>query len=100
MFLFNFNRVKENYPSGNVYIRKKDYFGQRQDYGTFYFVNGNKYWKYGKANGFCVLTWSKGSKYEGDWKNDKRSGSEKYFDSNGDSYEGDWKYDRINDFGI
>ena len=37
---------------------------------------------------------SKGDRYEGDWKNDKREGKGiHYWNNRGDRYEGDWKND-------
>lgn len=41
-----------------------------------------------------------GSKYEGNWENDKANGSGKLIHEDGDIYEGNWFNDKANGFGL
>ena len=40
------------------------------------------------------MCYNDGSRYEGDWKNDKKQGKGIIFYNNGSRYEGDWKNDK------
>ena len=54
----------------------------------------------GLREGKGIKYWNDGSRYEGDWKNDKREGKGIFYWKNGDIYEGDWKNDKIYGKGI
>jgi hypothetical protein len=43
------------------------------------------------GKGRCFF--SNGEVYEGDWKNDKRSGNGTLRDQNGEIYNGEWQFD-------
>lgn len=47
-----------------------------------------------------MIAFSNGSKYEGEWVQDKREGKGKFTWNNGDTYEGDFKDDRRTGTGI
>ena len=43
--------------------------------GIFYYKNGSKYngeWKNDKKEGKGIFYWNDGAKYDGEWKDDKR----------------------------
>ena len=51
-----------------------------------YMANGSKYqgdWKNNKEEGYGIYTWPDGSRYEGDWKNGKQDGKGKNFRGRG-----------------
>ena len=52
--------------------------------------------KEGKGKEF----YSKGDRYEGNWKNGKKEGKGVYYYKNCDRYEGDWKDNEIEGKGI
>jgi hypothetical protein len=61
-----------------------------------YKLTGNKYegeWKDDKKSGEGVYTWSNGSRYEGGWKDGKQSGQGLYTWPSGLQYEGGFKED-------
>ena len=43
--------------------------------------------------------WVDGSKYNGNWKNDKANGFGILYHADGDIYEGDWKDDKAHGIG-
>jgi hypothetical protein len=48
----------------------------------------------GKLNGWHVFTWPSGSRYEGEWRDDKRTGQGVYTWPSGNRYEGEWRDDK------
>lgn len=44
-------------------------------------------------HGFGVQDWADGSKYVGNWENDRANGEGKLYHASGDIYEGFWKND-------
>jgi hypothetical protein len=50
-------------------------------------------------HGRGIQIWSDGSKYLGQWRDNKASGKGKLIHQNGDIYEGDWEFDKPNGFG-
>lgn len=44
---------------------------------------------------YRAMRYSNGDRYEGNWKNDKRSGKGEMRYANGDSYVGNWKLNRV-----
>ena len=46
-------------------------------------------------DGFGVYEWSDGTKYEGNFKEDRKDGFGIYYFYNGDKYEGNFKEDRF-----
>jgi len=76
------------------YIGCLDVENRPQGYGIVIYNDGAKYegnWSKGKQNGFGKYTYSEGGYYEGDWVNDKQDGFGKYVDADGDIYEGYFK---------
>jgi len=51
-------------------------------------------------NGWGIMTWMDGNRYEGHWKNDKREGKGTLIWANGTKYEGDWKNSKIEGHGV
>ena len=51
-------------------------------------------------DGYGIQEWPNGSKYEGEWNENKSAGKGKLIHSDGDTYEGEWKNDKANGFGI
>jgi len=63
------------------------------------FADGNKYdgeWKEGRKSGLGIFTWANGAKYSGDFKDGKQNGSGAFFWPNGARYEGEWKDNKQN----
>lgn len=56
--------------------------------------------KDGVRNGRGVQVWEDGSRYEGEWINDRACGKGKLVHGNGDVYEGEWKDDKANGYGV
>ena len=50
--------------------------------------------------GYGVQIWPDGSKYEGEWFENKAHGNGKFTHSNNDVYHGEWKDDKVDGFGI
>jgi hypothetical protein len=52
-------------------------------------------------NGYHIYTYENGSKYEGEWKDNKRHGKGIFYDSDGSKhYEGYWKSNKKHLYGI
>lgn len=49
--------------------------------------------------GFGVLSWGDGSKYEGQFLGDKMSGQGRMTQANGDTYQGQWRNGMANGYG-
>ena len=50
-----------------IYIGQKRN-GKKEGYGILYWANGNRYegeWKNGKKEGYGILYWANGDRYEG-----------------------------------
>jgi hypothetical protein len=63
-------------------------------YGTYIFSNGSKYvgeWRNDKQHGQGTYTWASGNKYVGEWKDGKRNGQGTQAFSDGSSYVGEYK---------
>ena len=65
--------------------------GKGRHSGTYWFFEGD--FKEDLRTGYGVYTWPDGRKYEGNWENDLRSGKGKLTLRNGSIYEGNWKDD-------
>ncbi|WP_443636098.1 trypsin-like peptidase domain-containing protein [Candidatus Njordibacter sp. Uisw_058] len=68
-------------------------------FGTKIWADGSKYageWKENKKNGQGTMTFASGSSYVGDWKNDKRTGQGVYTSVSGSIYEGEYKDNKWN----
>ena len=77
-----------------TYIGCLDVENRPDGYGVLNFIAGDKYegyWSKGKKNGFGKETYSDGNYYEGDWVNNKRDGFGKFVNANGNIYEGYYK---------
>ncbi|CAM4850519.1 unnamed protein product, partial [Rotaria magnacalcarata] len=77
-----------NCTNGNTDI---DYEADEYNIRTCVLIwsNGDKYigdWTGGNKTGYGVMTWSNGDKYVGDWLNDKETGKGTFTWSNGDKY--------------
>ncbi len=62
------------------------------------YANGDRYegdWKDGKRTGRGVIVWGSGNRYEGDFKDGRRTGRGTFYFANGSKCEGDWKDDRL-----
>ena len=63
-------------------------------FGTHTYASGSKYvgeFKDNKINGQGSLTYVNGGKYVGEWRDSKRNGQGTYTYANGDTYIGEWK---------
>lgn len=49
----------------------------------------------GKKNGYGVLSWPDGGKYDGEWKNNKRDGKGTWISAEGEKCEGVWHNQRM-----
>ena len=64
-------------------------------FGTFTDANGTKYvgeWQNNKPNGQGTQTWADGDTYVGEWKNQKYHGQGTYTFASGNKYVGDYRY--------
>ena len=71
-------------------------------FGTTTFASGSKYvgeWKDDKLTGQGTYTWANGDKYVGEWKNNKSHGHGIYTELNGFKYVGAFKDDKWNGYG-
>ena len=65
-------------------------------FGTYNFANGSKYvgeYKENKRHGQGTLTWANGDEYVGEYKENKKHGHGTYTFANGGKYVGEWKDD-------
>jgi len=88
-------------PNPEYYEEKK--LGETK---KFPFTSGSRYtgnWKENKKDGFGTLIYVNGNKYEGEWKNDKRHGKGTYWVKEGKKlfkeYAGDWVNDKRSGMG-
>ena len=90
------------YQNGNIYkgsVKIRVILGKiervREGYGRMYYKNGSKFegeYVNDKINGFGIYINSQGRVvYEGYWKNGKRDGIGIYYCEDGASYKGEWK---------
>ena len=99
------------YPTGNIYkgsvkiriiLNKTEKI--RDGYGCMYYKDGSKFegeYVNDKINGFGIYTNKSGRKiYEGYWKDGKREGIGIYFCEDGASYEGEWKENLKHGIGV
>ena len=66
-------------------------------YGSYEWKNGTKYvgeWKDDKTHGQGTEIWANGEKYVGEYKNDKRHGQGTFTWKNGNKYIGEYKNDK------
>lgn len=54
----------------------------------------------GVRHGYGVLLWPDGSRYEGEWRENKACGKGKFWHADGDVFEGNWREDKANGYGI
>tara|TARA_B100001175_G_scaffold82394_1_gene69000 strand:- start:237 stop:1298 length:1062 start_codon:yes stop_codon:yes gene_type:complete len=91
----NIIKCNDEREYGNaIYIGCLDVENRRDGFGVLNFNTGDKYegyWSKGKKNGLGKYTSSDGAYYEGDWVNDKQDGFGKVVYTNGDLYEGYFK---------
>ena len=71
------------YANGDLYIGESNNY-RLNGKGIFYFNSGK--WK--------------GSRYEGDWKDNIMTGQGTFYFANGDRYEGEWKNNKASGHGI
>ena len=70
--------------------------------GSDFLPDGSKYigeYKQDKPHGEGILTKPNGDKYVGEWKNGDREGQGTFFYSNGDKYVGQWSANKLNGHG-
>jgi len=64
-------------------------------------ITFNGQMKDGVRHGKGVQVWEDGSRFEGEWVNDRACTSKgKLIHGNGDIYEGEWKDDKANGMGV
>ena len=71
--------------------------------GIFTSSGGSRYvgeFRNDKRNGYGTFTWPDGGKYEGEWKNGVFHGQGTVFLADGEKYEGEWKDGEKNGQGI
>lgn len=100
----NSNENNENVAKGPtmmenrvIYIGEWNSSGEKHGKGIQIWPDGSKYegeWVNNKTNGFGRLIHANGDYYEGNWAEDKASGLGIYVHANGIKYEGDWKEDQ------
>ena len=83
------------YPNGDTYDGEfMD--GIRESRGTYrYASKGEKYdgeWKINKKHGIGRMTYEKAGEYNGFWENGRRHGEGVFTYTNGDTYSGWWKF--------
>ena len=70
--------------------------------GTYTWNDGSKYvgnWVENKICGFGVYSWLDGRKYEGEWLNNNMHGKGVYTWKDGRRYEGEYRYDKKHGYG-
>jgi len=87
--------------TGNTYASRSACKGNywTNCFGTYNWDDGTKYvgeWKDDKRDGQGTYTYSSGGKYVGEWKDDKRDGQGTYTYPSGDKYVGEWKDHKLN----
>lgn len=73
--------------------------GQKDGYGVMIWPNGDRYegeWKNDMQNGNGSFVYADGEKYEGQWKDGKKNGTGTYTWLDGRKYVGEWKDDQRN----
>lgn len=56
-----------------------------------FFQTTNTYIQRTQADGYGVMTWTRGTRYEGLWKENRRCGKGTYYYLDGLVYEGEWR---------
>ena len=70
--------------------------------GFYIYSDGSRYkgeWKNNKHHGYGTIIYPDGSKYVGEWKEHKQDGKGIYFYKNGEKYSGNWKDGKKNGSG-
>jgi hypothetical protein len=88
-----------------VYTGERNAKGEYHGKGTIISEQqGSKYegdWKYNKRDGFGVETWTDGDSYSGEWKEDMWHGKGLIiWASKGDKYEGEFKENMLEGYGV
>ena len=86
-------KVLEHYIN---YIFDGEFENGEMKYGTFTFLNDDRYegqFINGKFGGKGKYFYSNGDMYDGEWSNDKKNGIGKYVLNDGSEIEGEWKDD-------
>ncbi|CAN7065388.1 unnamed protein product [Brassica oleracea var. botrytis] len=89
--------------NGDVY--EGEFNGGRRCNGSgvyYYYVNGRYEgdWVNGRYDGYGIESWSKGSKFKGQYKQGLRHGYGVYWFYTGDSYSGEWFNGQSHGFGV
>lgn len=75
----------------------------KQGEGSYYYANGNEYtgqWHMDRKHGYGIYKYKQTrEKYEGNWKDGKKSGKGKFTFTQGDFYEGQFEQGHKNGFG-
>lgn len=77
--------------------------GMANGKGMALLSTGSRYegqWKDNKRHGFGTFYWADGEHYVGEYVNDKRQGTGTYFWPNGEKYVGQWKNDKRSGKGV
>ena len=100
---FRIKDHKDSYDSGNLHSQPADKKA-RMTRGPVEMENGAIYigeWNNdNQRHGSGIQIWNDGSKYDGEWRNDKANGNGRLIHADGDVYEGKWKDDKAHGFGV
>ena len=69
----------------------------REGYGVMLWEDGSRFegnWEKGKPNGSGISWTASGIKYNGTWRNGRLNGKGKYTTANGAIYKGEWKMNK------
>lgn len=70
---------------------------KRDGHGIYTWPDGTRYegeWRNDKKEGRGTYTWSDGTRYEGEWLDDKKDGRGTLTRENGERYKGEWRDDK------
>jgi len=80
------------WENGATYVGQLD--NVKNGWGVMTWTDGNRYqgeWKDDKREGNGILIWANGSKYDGEWRSSKIEGKGLHTLPNGDTLNGDWR---------
>jgi len=89
--------------NGAIYTGQWNEQSQRHGKGTQVWTDGSKYegnWRNDKANGRGRLIHADGDVYVGEWKDDKAHGNGTYLHTDGAKYDGEWREDKQHGHGV
>ncbi|CAH8356271.1 unnamed protein product [Eruca vesicaria subsp. sativa] len=95
--------VVQFFSNGDFYEGELNRGGRSHGSGVYYYYANGRYegdWINGRYDGYGIESWSKGSKYKGQYKQGLRHGYGVYLFYTGDSYSGEWFNGQSHGFGV